>query len=76
MASSKIPIWSCNSGRASCNTPLKVVKLLSKIKFNGKNSVCAFDHVHQFILNCNNYDIDKDVMCNIFNLTLIGQAND
>ena len=33
-----------------------------------------FHHVHQFILNCKNFDIDESVMCRIFTLTLTSQA--
>jgi hypothetical protein len=71
----KLPIWSCISGRTS-STPTKVVKHLSKVKFNGESNSFAFHHVHQFILNCKNFDIDDGVMCRIFTLTLTGQAKD
>jgi len=74
MDPSKIPIWSCISGRASCSTPLKVVKNLSKVNFNGKKNGFSFDHIIQFILNYNNCDIDEDVMCSIFTFTLTDQA--
>jgi hypothetical protein len=69
MDSSKLPIWSCIFGRAS-STTTKVVNYLSKIKFNGESNSSSFHHVHQFILNCKNYDIDDGVMCNIFTLPL------
>jgi len=76
MVPSKIHVWSCISRQASSSTPKKVVKHLSKIKFNGESSFYAFNHVHQFILNCNNFDIDDDIMCRIFTLTFTCHAKE
>jgi len=70
MAPSKIPIWSCFTRLTPTITLIKVVKLLSKTKFNGKENVYAFDHVLQFIINCSDYDIDEGVIFGIFTLTL------
>jgi len=76
MDSYKIHIWSFIFGRAYSSTPTKVVKYLSKIKFNGESIFFTFDHIFQFILNCNKYDINKSLMCRIFTPTFSGQAKD
>lgn len=77
MARLKLPIWSCIYGRASSNTPPKVVKLLSQVKFNGKKNSSAFNHVFQFIQNVSNYNfqgIDEGILCIIFTLTFASKA--
>jgi hypothetical protein len=79
MAPSNLPIWSCISGRASCITPTKVVKYLSKVKFDGKSKIFAYDHVLQFIqffTNSSFSDIDGGILCMIFILRLTSQAKD
>jgi len=76
MATSKLPIWSCFSGHAPATTPIKVVKHLLKITFNGKVKTFSFDHVLQFNLNCSNYDIEESIICIIFTLTLIRRVKD
>lgn len=75
MAPSKLT-WSCFSICAPFATPIKLVNLLSKTKFNGKGNVYVYDHIIQFILNCNDYDIYESVICRAFTLTLIGLAKD
>jgi len=70
MAPFTIPIWMCFTRITPTTTLIKVVKLLSKTKFNGKENVYAFDHVLQFIINCNDCDIDEGVIFGIFTLTL------
>ena len=61
MAPLKLPIWSCIHGRASSNTPPEVVRLLSRVKFNGKKNSSTFNHVFQFIQNVSNM-IFKELM--------------
>jgi hypothetical protein len=66
MSSYKIHVWSCISGQTSYNTPTKVVKKLSQVKFNGESNFSTFDHIFQFIKNCKKYDINEGVLCLIF----------
>lgn len=74
MAPHKIPPWSCFSRPNPTITPIKVVKIMSKVKYNGKTFV--FNHLLQFILSCNNFNIDEDNICRIFTLTLTEKAKD
>lgn len=55
---------------------MKVVKHLSKVKFNGELKKNSFDHIFQFILNCKKIDIDDGIICRIFTLTLTSQTKD
>jgi len=77
MAPLKLPIWSCIHRHASSNTPPKVVRLLSQVKFNGKRNSYVFNHVFQFIQKVSNYDfqgIDEGILCRIFTLTFAAKA--
>jgi len=77
MTAHKLPIWSCIHLLASSNTPLEVVRLLSQVKFNGKNNSSAFHHALQFIQNVSNSNIqgiDEGVLCRIFTLTFTAEA--
>ena len=54
-----------------------MVRLLSQVKFNGKNNSSAFNHALQFIQRVSSYDvqrIDEDVLCRIFTLTFTAEA--
>lgn len=70
MSPSNMPIWICFTELPHTTTPIQVVNLLSKTKFNSKKNFSTFDHRLQFILYCNKYDINEGVMWNIFTLTL------
>ena len=61
MALCKILPWSFFIGHHPKTTPVKVVKILSQVKYNGKISV--FNHLLQFIFSCNNLNIDEDIIC-------------
>jgi len=77
MATLKLPIWSCISGRASSNTSLEAVRLLSQVKFNCKRNSSVFTHAFQFIQKFSNYDfqgIDEGILCRIFTLTFMAKA--
>ena len=77
MAARKIPIWSCIHVPTSSNTPPEVVRLLSQVKFNGKNNSSAFNHALQFIQRVSSSDIqriDEGILCRIFTLTFIAEA--
>ena len=50
-------IKSCIHVPTSCNTPPEVVRLLSQVKFNGKNNSFAFNHALQFIQKVSSSDI-------------------
>ena len=50
------------------------MQTLFHVKYNGKTFV--FNHLLQFILSCNNFNIDEGVICNVFTITLIGKAKD
>jgi hypothetical protein len=49
---------------------------LYKIKLNGESNFSAFNHVHQFILNCNDFDIDEGIMWRNFTLTFTSHVKD
>ncbi len=77
MAPLKLPIWSCIHVRASSNTPLEVVSLLSQKKFNGKKDSSSFNHALQFIQNVSNSNfqgIDEGILCRMFTLTFVAEA--
>jgi len=77
MAAHKLPIWSCIHVRASSNTPPEVVRLLSQVKFNGKNNSSAFNHALQFIQSVSSSNvqrIDEGILCRIFTFTFTAEA--
>ena len=77
MPAHKIPIWSCIHVPTSSNTPPEVVRLLSQVKFNGKNDSYSFNHALQFIQRVSSSDIqriDEGVLCRIFTLTFTAEA--
>lgn len=77
MATHRTPIWSCIHVPTSSNTPPDVVRLLSQVKFDGKNNSSAFNHALQFIQKVSGSDIqriDEGVLCRIFTLTFTAEA--
>lgn len=77
MATHRIPIWSCIHIPTSSNAPPDVVRLLSQVKFNGKNNSSAFNHALQFIQKVSGSDIqriDECVLCRSFTLTFTAEA--
>ena len=77
MAAHKLPIWSSIHVATTSNTPPEVVRLLSQVKFNGKNNSSSFNHTLQFIQGVSSSDIqriDEGVLCRIFTLTFTAEA--
>jgi hypothetical protein len=66
MAPSQTPIWRCVYRRASCTTPLNIVKLLWKNNFDGKSETTTSEHVFQFFQNCISHYICHKGMVSIF----------
>lgn len=75
MAPSQTPIWRCVSRRINCSTPLKIVNLLSKVKFDRERITSASEHVLQFIQNyVSNNILHEGFMCRLFTLTFEGRV--
>jgi hypothetical protein len=73
MDPSQAHTWRCIYGSVSCSTPINIVTLLKKVKFDGKGETYVYKYAFEFIQNYFSHNITHEgIMCNLFTLTFEG----